>query len=239
MSLTKEDVKSLCAKFDEKTLGVKVQSFNREKTRAMLVCYVQHTDVAARLDSVDPAWGCKITDEKVTGDLVVVRMQISLKGIVREGVGEGGDSKSAASDALKRAAMLFGIGRYLYDVDRVWIPYDDSRDRFKVFTYADYSAALRPGQNPPAANNPPTSGTPPKSSPGAAASTPPAPQMSRMEVGTAITKMKMELKLSDGDMADWIHERYRKTMSKLSLDEMIDFHGVLEGELTAKKERRK
>jgi hypothetical protein len=66
-----------------------------------------------------------------------------LKNVSRENVGEGGDPKAAYSDALKRAAMLFGVGRYLYDMNTVWTPYDDARDRFKSWSVADYERASR------------------------------------------------------------------------------------------------
>src|SRR5207244_2735797 len=38
--------------------------------------------------------------------------------------------KSAVSDALKRCAVHFGIGRYLYYLPRVWAPYDPQKRRF-------------------------------------------------------------------------------------------------------------
>lgn len=38
-----------------------------------------------------------------------------------------GTLKAAASDALKRAAVHFGVGRYLYDLPLVWTDWDDAR----------------------------------------------------------------------------------------------------------------
>jgi hypothetical protein len=37
---------------------------------------------------------------------------------------EGDRRKAAFSDALKRAAVKFGVGRYLYDLPPVWCDYD-------------------------------------------------------------------------------------------------------------------
>ena len=50
----------------------------------------------------------------------------------REDVGlaqEGGvdNLKAAASDALKRCAVQFGIGRYLYDLPQPWVDWDDTK----------------------------------------------------------------------------------------------------------------
>jgi hypothetical protein len=128
---------------------VKVQSFNKERTRAMLVLYLQHTDVQDRLEEVDPAWSCEVISEDRSGDTVYVRSRITLKGVSRENVGEGGDPKAAYSDALKRCAMLFGVGRYLYDSPTVWTDYNESRDRFRSWSVDDYEAALKQTQAKP------------------------------------------------------------------------------------------
>ena len=65
-SLTKQDLEILKAIFPHERLGIKVQSFNREKTRAMLVLYLQHTDVQDRLEEVDPSWTTQVlTEEKI------------------------------------------------------------------------------------------------------------------------------------------------------------------------------
>src|SRR5690606_28562663 len=106
-------------------LGIKVQSFNKDRTRAMLVLYLQHTDVQDRLEQVDPSWTSEILHEEKSGDTVYVRTRVTVKGVYRENVGEGGDPKAAYSDALKRAAMLFGVGRYLYDSPTVWTEYNE------------------------------------------------------------------------------------------------------------------
>jgi hypothetical protein len=147
-SLTSEDLKKLKAPFPKDRLGVKVQSFNREKTRAMLVLYLQHTDVQDRLEEVDPSWSCEVLSEERAGDTVYVRSRMVLKGVARENVGEGFDPKAAYSDALKRCAMLFGVGRYLYDSPTVWADYDDSRDRFKQWSVDDYEASLKRFEKP-------------------------------------------------------------------------------------------
>lgn len=142
-ALTHEDLKILRAPFSKESLGVKVQNLSKDRTRAMLVLYLQHTDVQNRLEEVDPAWTTQVLTEDRIGDTVYVRIRMALKEVTRENVGEGADPKSAYSDALKRCAMLFGVGRYLYDSPIVWISYDESRDRFKQWTIQDYEKALK------------------------------------------------------------------------------------------------
>jgi hypothetical protein len=136
--LTRDDLEILKAPFSKDRLGVKVQSVNKDRTRAMLVLYLQHTDVQDRLEQVDPAWTSEVLSETREGDTVYVRSRMTVKGVSRENVGEGGDPKAAYSDALKRCAMLFGIGRYLYDSETVWVDYNESRDRYKQWAVEDY-----------------------------------------------------------------------------------------------------
>lgn len=141
--LSGEDLKVLKSAFPKNRLGVKVQVLNRDRTRAMLVLYLQHTDVQDRLEQVDPAWSCEVIHEERSGDTVYVRSRMTLKGVTRENVGEGNDPKAAYSDALKRCAMLFGVGRYLYDAPTVWASYDESKDRYRQWSAEDYEAAIK------------------------------------------------------------------------------------------------
>jgi hypothetical protein len=48
------------------------------------------------------------------GQSFAIKASLTVYGVTREDVGEGRDYKAAASDALKRAAVRFGIGRELY-----------------------------------------------------------------------------------------------------------------------------
>jgi hypothetical protein len=40
--------------------------------------------------------------------------------------------KAAVSDSLKRAAVKYGIGRYLYRLPAQWVDYDAQRKQFKT-----------------------------------------------------------------------------------------------------------
>jgi hypothetical protein len=153
-TLTKQDIEALKKPFPTETLGIKVQSLTRAKDRAMLVCYIQHTDVYERIEEVDPAWGGEIISEewKRQGDeeRCFVRYRMTIKGVARENVGDGHDPKGATSDAIKRTGMLFGVGRYLYNSPRAWVPYNEKDDKYRQFTYQDYERGLngnRPTQS--------------------------------------------------------------------------------------------
>lgn len=81
--------------------------------------YVEWHTVADILDSNAPNWTHSVKDVRQIGNIVTVTVAITIDGITREGLGTGyGDSemgiKKAEHDALKRAAVKFGIARELY-----------------------------------------------------------------------------------------------------------------------------
>jgi hypothetical protein len=57
---------------------------------------------------------------------VYVRCRLTLFGVTREDVGEGQDPKAAFSDAIKRAAVHFGVGRALYAMRLPWLREGDA-----------------------------------------------------------------------------------------------------------------
>jgi len=54
-----------------------------------------------------------------------VKCRLTVLGVTKEDVGEGGTLKAAFSDALKRAAVKFGVGRHLYEMEKVWVDLDE------------------------------------------------------------------------------------------------------------------
>lgn len=145
--LTKDDIAILTQPFPHETLGIKIQALSKDKTKAMLICYLQHTDVMGRLDKIDPCWynqKISLTGEKTdAGMWFICEMTLTLKGVTRINIGEGNTEKAAYSDALKRCAMLFGVGRYLYDSDQAWVPYNEQTMKHKQWTYEEYQVALK------------------------------------------------------------------------------------------------
>lgn len=84
-----------------------------------MVEYVEWHTVADILDEHAPNWGHTVKDIRPIGDIVTVTVAITIDGITREGVGTGKTAsetgiKKAEHDALKRAAVKFGIARELY-----------------------------------------------------------------------------------------------------------------------------
>ncbi|PYS95622.1 MAG: hypothetical protein DMF65_13980 [Acidobacteria bacterium] len=84
-----------------------------------MVEYVEWHTVADLLDRVAPTWSHSVRGIVQIGDMVAVTVAITIDGVTREGVGTGtADNetgiKKAEHDALKRAAIKFGIARELY-----------------------------------------------------------------------------------------------------------------------------
>lgn len=119
MPLTHEDLAKLKAPF-----AVEDHEFHRE------LVYLTEEAITNRLDEVDPSWHPLIVDKgyRPTADGSLsfwCHMRITVNGVSRDGIGmsdivltksgkEANEAeKSAATDALKRAARMFGVGRYL------------------------------------------------------------------------------------------------------------------------------
>jgi predicted nucleic acid-binding Zn finger protein len=84
-----------------------------------MVEYVEWHTVADILDRVAPDWSHAVRNITQIGDVVAVTASITIGGVTREGVGTGTAEnetgiKKAEHDALKRAAVKFGIARDLY-----------------------------------------------------------------------------------------------------------------------------
>ena len=84
-----------------------------------MVEYVEWHTVADILDRIVPNWSHSVRNVVQIGDMVAVTAAITIDGVTREGVGTGTAEsemgiKKAEHDALKRAAVKFGIARELY-----------------------------------------------------------------------------------------------------------------------------
>lgn len=83
------------------------------------VDYVEWHTVADILDENAPSWTHSVKDIRQIGDIMTVTVAITIDNVTREGVGTGVANtelgiKKAEHDALKRAAVKFGIARELY-----------------------------------------------------------------------------------------------------------------------------
>lgn len=84
-----------------------------------MVDYVEWHTVADILDEHAPNWGHAVKDIRAIGEFITITVAITIDGVTREGIGTGKSNsetgiKKAEHDALKRAAVKFGIARELY-----------------------------------------------------------------------------------------------------------------------------
>jgi hypothetical protein len=107
--------------------------------RAMAMAYVDARTVQDRLDEVLGVEGWQDDYEVLADGSVVCRLQVCLNGVWLTKVDVGGPSeqpddgdkrKAAFSDALKRAAVKFGVGRYLYRLPAQWADFDPKKKQF-------------------------------------------------------------------------------------------------------------
>lgn len=125
--------------FEPGCVGWKPGSVTKDGRKAMALAYIDSRDVMDRLDTVlgPDCW----RDEYEVLQAGAVRCRLSLRvggeWVAKEDVGgasaqpdPGDKMKAAFSDALKRAAVKWGIGRYLYHLDAAWCEYDAQRKQF-------------------------------------------------------------------------------------------------------------
>jgi hypothetical protein len=99
------------------------------------VDYVEWHTVADVLDKTAPNWAHSVKDIRSIGDFAVVTVAITIDRVTREGIGTGSARsetgiKKAEHDALKRAAVKFGIARDLYKKSPDSVENDASRPGF-------------------------------------------------------------------------------------------------------------
>jgi len=119
----------------------RIEALSKDKRKALVVPYVDARTVLDRLDkAVGPeGWHDSyevLSDQERTLEgerrerVVEVKCRLTVLGVSKEDVGEGDSLKAAFSDALKRAAVKFGVGRYLYRLEKQWVDYDPEKGRF-------------------------------------------------------------------------------------------------------------
>jgi hypothetical protein len=125
---------ALAAPFDPAEVKFKPQTISGN--RALAIPFVDARVIQDRLDDVLGVMGWQDSYECLSDGSVVCRLRIRLgsEWITKEDVGgpseqpdEGDRRKAAFSDALKRAAVKFGIGRYLYRLKPQWVDYDPQK----------------------------------------------------------------------------------------------------------------
>lgn len=156
----------LSAEFPREAISWRAQSVNKEGTKALALAYIDARDVMERLDAVVGPGNWQDRYE-FSGPRTICYLSIRVgEEWITKADGAGDTDveaeKGAISDAFKRAAVKWGIGRYLYDLDAPWVPCECSewqgKKRWKRWTANPWSFVKG------AANTPADQGTSPKPS---------------------------------------------------------------------------
>lgn len=150
MDMMKEKFEALAAPFPEACISWRVGSKKTvgDVTYGRALPYLDARDVQNRLDQVlGPENWCNTDQEVATSSrLLAVRCKLMVR-INGEWIGkEDGAAlepnsqeaerdmsvKGAYSEALKRAAVLWGVGRYLYDYEAPWIALTEDKQLSEV-----------------------------------------------------------------------------------------------------------
>lgn len=117
----------LSAPFDPAVISWRPGSTNKDKTKAKALAYLDARDVMRRLDEVcGPAnWGNRYIPMPNGTTCCEIKIRVNGEWLEPKSNGAGNTDieaeKGGYSDAFKRAAVLWGIGRYLYDIDSPWV----------------------------------------------------------------------------------------------------------------------
>jgi hypothetical protein len=117
----------LAAEFPREAISWRAQSVTKDGTKAMALAYIDSRDVRRRLNDVlgHSNWTNKFMD---CGDgKLACELSARVDGEwITKSDGAGSTDveaeKGAFSSALKRAAVAFGVGEYLYDMPTIWVP---------------------------------------------------------------------------------------------------------------------
>lgn len=126
MGCTTEEVKMLAAEFPKEDIHWRAQSLTKDGDKAMALAYLDARDVMDRLDQIV---GPENWQDRYESDgpktICYLSVRIGEEWVTKaDGAGDTQveAEKGSISGAFKRAAVKWGIGRYLYDMPAPWVP---------------------------------------------------------------------------------------------------------------------
>jgi hypothetical protein len=115
----------------------RVGSTNGDKSKGLALCYVDARAVMDRLDSVCGPDGWQCNYSAAPGNAIICNLGVLIAGDwIWKADGAGATDvegeKGMLSDALKRAAVRWGVGRYLYDLKSPWVELEPAGRSVKI-----------------------------------------------------------------------------------------------------------
>jgi len=159
------DIAALSAEFPRNAVSWRAQNLTQNGDKALALAYIDARDVMDRLDAVcgPENWQDRY---EFHGARTVCYLSIRIGNEWITKADGAGDSdveaeKGAISDALKRAAVKWGIGRYLYSIESPWVPCEsyekNGKKHWKRWTADPWSCVrgAKPPHTPSMASAPP------------------------------------------------------------------------------------
>jgi len=139
------DFKALAAPFPPEDISWRVGSTTKDKSKGMALAYLDARAVMDRLDAVcgPMGWQCRYSHAS-TKTVCDIGIKCGDEWVWKaDGAGDSDieAEKGALSDGFKRAAVRWGIGRYLYNLDSPWVELDEYK-RIKKTEYAKLNAII-------------------------------------------------------------------------------------------------
>ena len=135
---TTEDLMFELAKpFPRESIEWRVQRTTKDGTAGLALAYVNARTVQDRLNEVMGSnWQSKHINY---GPKTICHLGLKLNDEWKWRSDGAGDTnyeadKGAMSDSFKRSAVMWGIGRHLYDLPSVWVKCETKNGRFSRFT---------------------------------------------------------------------------------------------------------
>jgi hypothetical protein len=187
MTITKDALAQLRAPFPSASINWRVGQTNSDKTQGQALPYLDGRTIQNRLDEVLGAqnWQVEYKSSPLSNGLICrLGVQVDGQWVFKEdgaqfdAVRSDGSNnremvvKGAYTDAFKRAAVMWGIGRYLYGFQAPWVAIERASvgNGFVLSSIPRLPAHMRPADEPE-----PTEASEPTSAATATPSSAPAP----------------------------------------------------------------
>ena len=112
--------------FLDDELEFRVGATNSDKTKGLALAYIQARAIQNRLDEVVGIENWRVSYKEINGGfLAKLELKINNEWVAKEDGANVTDYeaiKGGISSAFKRAASVWGIGRYLYEIESQWLP---------------------------------------------------------------------------------------------------------------------
>lgn len=123
--------------FEPRFVKWRVGATNAAKTQGIALAYLDVREVMKRLDEIFGVTGWQVRYSHVTDKMVVAEIGAKIGDEWIWKANGAGDTqveaeKGSLSDAMKRAAVVWGIGRYLYYLPNVWAKITPNGKSYKL-----------------------------------------------------------------------------------------------------------